>query len=127
MAGVTLTWLGGEHDFALRIGELRALQDRCEAGPEEIFNRLRAGTWRVNDITETLRLGLIGGGMSRVDAGKVVSEIIEDKAIANFKITAIAVMANSLLGVGDDPVGEPAGETSPPESGSSQSSTETAL
>lgn len=127
MAGVTLTWLGGEHDFALRIGELRALQDRCEAGPEEVFNRLRAGSWRVNDITETLRLGLIGGGMSRVDAGKVVSEIIEDKAIANFKITAIAIMANSLLGVGDDPVGEPVGEASPPENGSSQSSTETAL
>lgn len=125
MAKVELNWEGGEHIFALRIGELRALQDKCDAGPEEVFNRLRLGSWRVNDILEVIRLGLIGGGMSRAEAGPLVAQITEDRPILSFKITAIAILAASLLGVKDDPVGEPEG-VSQQDGGSSQSSTGTA-
>jgi len=47
-----IRWPGGEHRFELRLGELRALQKNCDAGPEEVFNRLRAGRWRVDDVIE---------------------------------------------------------------------------
>lgn len=122
-----VNWLGGEHDFALGIGELRKLQDGCDAGPEEVFNRLRRGNWRVNDLIETIRLGLIGSGaMTTAAAGPFVVTIFEQHPIAPLKLTAITILAAALLGVSDDPVGEDEGEaTSSPENGSSAGSTET--
>lgn len=121
---VTLNWVGGEHEFALRIGELRALQESCNAGPEEVFNRLRMGTWRVNDMIEPIRLGLVGGGMPAKEAKALVLPLIDQHALAQFKLTAIAIMSDALFAPKDDPVGEGMGETAPPENGGSPTSTE---
>ncbi len=52
----------------LGLGELLELQEKCDAGPAQIVARLEGGTWRVQDLRETLRLGLIGGGMTPTDA-----------------------------------------------------------
>jgi len=120
-------WPGGEHEFSLPIGQLRALQDATNSGPEEVFNRLRLGTWRVNDVIDTIRLGLVGSGaMTSAEAGPFVTNLFECHPKAQFKLTAITILAASLLGVEEDPVGEDQGETSPPENGVSQSSTEAA-
>ena len=122
-----LQWPGGEHDFALKLGQLRALQDACDAGPEEILNRLRLGRWRVNDLIETIRLGLIGGGMADSEARKLLMPLIEQQPLIEFKLTAIAILAAALLGVADDPVGEDQGEATPPENGASPASSEPGL
>lgn len=119
---VTLQWPGGEHEFYLGIGQLRKLQDSCNAGPEEVFTRLRLGTWRINDIIEPLRLGLIGGGMATDEAARTVTTIVEQYPKVQFKLTALAIMADALLGPKDDPVGEDQGEAAPPENGGSQGS-----
>lgn len=122
-----IQWPGGEHDFALPLGQLRALQTACDAGPEEVFNRLRTGRWRVADITETLRLGLIGAGMDSAAAQKLVAPLLDLHPLIDFKLTAITVLAAALLGVSGDPVGEPEGaESEPPENGASASSTDQA-
>lgn len=123
----TITWVGGEHEFCLRIGELRKLQDSCAAGPEEVFNRLRLGTWRVNDLIEPIRLGLIGAGaMETKEAGPFVATLFDQHPKAEFKLVAIAIIGAALVGVSDDPVGEPEGaETPPSENGGSADSTET--
>lgn len=124
---IRLNWTGGEHDFALRLGELRALQDACDAGPEEIFNRLRLGTWRVDDVIEPLRLGLIGSGaMPSAQAGPFVSKIADQNPPIALKMTAFAILQDALLGPEDDPVGEEQGEAPPRENGASAQSTETA-
>lgn len=121
-----LNWPGGEHDFALNIGQLRALQDSCNAGPEEVFNRLRLGNWRVNDLIEPIRLGLIGSGaMTTQEAGPAVLALMNQHAIIEFKLTAISILAAALLGVSGDPVGERPG-TAPPENGGSVGSMEAA-
>lgn len=124
----TINWAGGEHAFRLNLGELRALQTNCDAGPEEVFNRLRLGTWRVDDVIEPIRLGLIGSGaMSKEQAGRTVTTLMEQRPVAELKLTAIAALAQALLGVGDDPVGESEGaEAGAPENGDSPASTETA-
>lgn len=121
-------WPGGEHRFQLRLGELRALQKSCDAGPEEVFNRLRLGRWRVDDVIEPLRLGLIGAGeMSSAEAGPLVTKLLDQHPLAAFKLPALVVMQRALFGEEDDPVGEPEGATAPaPESGASPESTETA-
>lgn len=118
MAGVRvdLTWPGGEHTFALYLGELRQLQDACNAGPEEILNRLRAGNWKVDDLIEPLRLGLIGGGMPPQEAGPKVTNLIrQGSPLVEFKLVATAVVMAAIMGVEDDPL-ETAqtGESNPP-------------
>lgn len=124
MDALTLNWPGGEHEFALRLGELRKLQDNCQAGPEEVLNRIRLGQWRVDDIYETIRLGLIGGGMPNSDAGPLVKLMFDQNPIVDFKLTAMAIMMHALFGPPDDTPEKPEGATASPESGSSAPSTE---
>lgn len=124
MDGLTLNWPGGEHTFALRLGELRKLQDSCQAGPEEVLTRLRKGTWRVDDIVEPLRLGLIGGGMSTSEAGPLVTKVIQQNALVEFRVAALSIMAHALYGPPDDMPEKPEGATEQPENGNSQPSTE---
>ena len=112
MRPVELVWSGGEHPFLLRIGELRALQSKCEAGPAWIMTRLLSGQWMVDDVVETIRLGLIGGGMEEKEARKVVNECVGDGAYQRNVVTAAAILRISIMGEADDPVGETeAGET----------------
>ena len=112
---VELNWPGGEHAFRLRLGELQALQEKCDAGPELILQRVRLGVWQVNDLFETLRLGLIGGGVDRDSARKLVIDAFERTPLMEFKTPAIEVLAAALIGVPDDPAGEPspAGDPTP--------------
>ena len=127
MQALTLNWPGGEHRFALRLGELRALQDSCQSGPEEVFNRLDAGQWRVNDILEPVRLGLIGGGMAREEAGPLVTALADQHALFGFKMLALEVLFRALAGPEDDQPEKSAGVTTPaPENGASLASTGTA-
>lgn len=123
---VTLNWVGGEHEFALKLGQLRKLQESCNAGPEEVLNRLRFGTWKVDDVIEPIRLGLIGGGMTNAEAGPKVTTLVEQHPLAQFKMTALAIMSDALFAPKDDPLGEGEGETAPPENGGSPTSTEAA-
>ncbi|OWJ78422.1 gene transfer agent family protein [Haematobacter genomosp. 1] len=120
---ITLTWPGGEHEFALPIGHLRAVQDACDAGPMEILTALRTGRWRVDMPLSVLRFGLMGGGMEREQAKSLVSRLSEAEPIGSFVMPAMLVIAAAVMGVADDPVGEQTGATSPQESGSSAPST----
>lgn len=125
MEAIKLTWPGGEHEFALRIVELRALQKNTDAGPEEIFNRLRLGTWKSDDLTQTVRWGLIGAGMDKGQATDLVMSLIDLHPLMQFKLTALAILAHSLLGDMDgneEPGKSDAGES--PASGTSETSTE---
>lgn len=104
--GVELTWAGGESEFLLTIDLLRALQERCDAGPAFVLKRLSTGQWTVDDVIQPIRLGLEGGGMDKADARKLVKKHVEDEPLAASVLTAHAVLAAALYGVEDDPVGE---------------------
>lgn len=106
MRGTDLTWAGGEHTFLLDIDRLRALQDKCDAGPAFILHRLSTQRWHVDDIVSTIRLGLEGGGLSKEEAAKLVRKHIEDAPLAEFVMTAQAVLMAALYGAEDDPTGE---------------------
>lgn len=113
----TLVWEGGEHPFFLRIGELRALQKRCEAGPLAIYMRLVSSSWLVDDVIETVRLGLIGGGMDDRAARDMVDHHIHDKrgALVAHVPLACLILHHSVVDGGDkdDPVGKPDPATTP--------------
>lgn len=118
--------MGGEHVFALRLGELRALQDARGAGPEEILSRIRGGTWRIDDLIEVLRLGLIGGEMDEIEAQRLVISLFDLHPPLTLKLTAFDVLLEALSGPEDDKPGKATGaEETAPENGAGAQSTET--
>lgn len=95
---------GGKHVFRLPIAQLEELQEKCDAGPQQILRRLYDGAWRTYDVRETLRLGLIGGGMASLDAAKMVERYAGDGNLLENVIIAQAVLAAALAGVPDEPL-----------------------
>ena len=147
---VRLFWGAEEHAFDLGIGEWRRIQDRCDAGPGEIYRRLIGvasglekgmtlsqaaalgfmGDWRVDDMREVLLQGLIGGGLPEIDAAKLVRRHVDDER--NFRANlalAFAIVKHGLRDFEDAPPGESTGEgaspTSPEASSGSDGSTTT--
>lgn len=110
MKGVELTWAGGEHEFRLTIDLLRALQNKCDAGPHHILERLSSRRWMVEDIIDTIRLGLEGGGLDKDEARRLVRIYVEDRPLTESVLTAQAVLVGALFGQEEDASGEePAG------------------
>lgn len=107
MRPIDLTWRGGEHAFLLNIDLLRALQQRCDAGPAWVLNRLRTGQWMVDDVIQPIRLGLEGGGTPKDVARRLVEEHVEGHPLAMSVITAQLILMSALFDPDeDDPVGE---------------------
>ena len=92
--------------FRLAWGQLSSLQEACDAGPYVILDRIMNGTWRMNDIRETIRYGLIGGGMTPSDALKLVREYVEDRPPVENLMIAQAVLSAGLVGAPEEAVGE---------------------
>lgn len=101
---ITLTWADGDYVFKLGWSELAKLQEAADAGPYVILNRLVDGSWRVADISATIRLGLIGGGMSPTDALKKVREYVEDRPPIESLMIAQAVLSAAIVGAPDEDV-----------------------
>ena len=102
MKGVSLVWPGGEHSFLLNIDHLKALQQKCDAGPGFILGRLQTGSWHVEDVLETIRLGLIGGGMGTAAARELVDRAVIGEPLAKFVITATLVLASAIVGADEE-------------------------
>jgi len=124
-----IVWIGGEHCFRLGLGELRALQRVCDAGPERLYRRLLSGDYMVDDLIEPIRLGLIGSGeMTASEAGPFVTGLVEKHPKMLFKVVAAEIMARSLVPMeGQDDEGKPeAASPTTTDDGTSPRSTETA-
>jgi hypothetical protein len=110
---IEIDWGGDLRTFRLDIDRLIALQDACGAGPYEILTRLSSGRWLVQDIKETLRLGLMGGGVEGKKARDLADQAVQPGSILQHVQTAQAVLMASLVGDPNEPVGKnpPAEET----------------
>jgi len=133
-AKITLDWADGSHDFRLAWKQLIELQEKCDAGPNVVLQRLFDGTWRMQDISETIRVGLIGGGMKPSDALKLVRTYVEDRPPMENVLFAQAVLGAGLMGARDETLGkaeapdqENGSTTSPMGSSDSEPSTEPVL
>lgn len=113
-AEIELAFGGEDRMFRLPLGRLRALQEKTDCGPMELIQRFVAGTWRVDDVRETLLQGLIGGGMDQASATKLVQAFFDGEPIQPFVVTAQGVVMAAVLGVEDEDLGEPKGEETPP-------------
>ena len=102
-ASIDLDWADGPHTFRLAWGELRQLQEKCDAGPFVILSRLRGGTWRVDDISETIRLGLIGGGARPGDALALVRDYVESRPPLENLMLATGILSAAVIPPADEP------------------------
>lgn len=121
-----INWAGGEHVFAYRIGELRALQQSTGRGPEEIVMRLANRTWHVDEAIEAVRLGLIGGGMARDEAKRLVDLVAETRPLVEFRLTAFEALSRALYPQEADQPEKPKAAETLPVDGTSPPSTEAA-
>lgn len=132
-AALNVLFGDGMHHFRLDIARLEELQDKTGVGPEMIFKRLLDGDWRVSDVRETIRCGLIGGGMKPIDAFKLVDRYAVEGWLQDAKEVALNVILAALVGTEDEEVreGNGPGETadlmpiSPTKRSTSPASTET--
>jgi len=92
----------GTYDFQLRIGELRELKDKTGAGPMELYQRIVNQKWHVDDCREILRLGLIGAGMTPLNALDFVRRYVEQRPLFESVSPAMTVLIAAIFGPEDD-------------------------
>lgn len=119
-----IEWADGEYLFALKADQIEELQHVCgNVGFGVIYQRVMLGAWFQSDITNIIRLGLIGGGKGAVEANRLVKMYAKPPYIAgpnNPESLARAILQLTMHGMedldqsGEDKPGEsPAGTTSP--------------
>lgn len=94
----------GYYDLRLGINELILLQEKLAVGPYVAAQRLLAGDWLVTDIIETIRLALIGGGMSHKEAFTLTESYIKPGHLMEYATLAGQILMAALAGVEDEPV-----------------------
>lgn len=122
---VELDWADGTYTFRLGLKEIEELEEKRDLSVFTLAGRLSPNVRaaRLSDISETLRLGLIGGGMKPVDALAKVRRYVDERPLDESRDTAYGVVLAGLarvhpgdLGVEDEgeaPAAEQNGSTSP--------------
>lgn len=110
---ITLAWPDQERVYHLDIPRLRELQDKRSSGPAEIARRILDQTFRVEDVSETLRLGLIGGGLPASQALVLVNRYLDQTPLLESAAAALTVLGAALRGVETAPEGKPTPTKSP--------------
>ncbi|MGB3445739.1 MAG: gene transfer agent family protein [Xanthobacteraceae bacterium] len=105
-ASVTLPWADGDYTFRLAWGELIKLQEACDAGPGMVLQRLMTNDCRVQDISNTIRLGLVGGGMEPTKALQMVRDYVESRPPLENRALAYGILAVAWHGPPDEQPGK---------------------
>lgn len=105
-ASITLEWGGDERTFRLPWGQLIELQENLDAGPSYIMEQLWTGNWKVQYISQIIRLGLIGGGMDPSSAQKLVKNYVESRPPLENLSFAQGILAIALQGAPEEDLGE---------------------
>ena len=124
---VELDWADGTYPFWLGMGEIRELEDKANAGIFQIAESLNPAisSARALVIVETIRIGLIGGGMAATEALKLTRRYGVELPMPENLLVAFAVVSSALSRVNgtvlpkESPSGEagaakPGKSTSPP-------------
>lgn len=101
---ITTKWADGTYTFRLTVAGILELEEKCDAPFAVIFDRLSAGKFKLRDVTETIRIGLIGGGMPAAKALPLVERyglpLVENAPIARLIVGAV------MFGFEASPLGE---------------------
>lgn len=113
-AAVMVEWADGTYRFRLAFAQLVDMQQQRDCGPWVLHERLRVGTWSVEDVVETLRYGLLGAGDL---PAKQVAALIKTYVLDRPDWIVNAMVAQQVLGaalVGIPEAAPPKKETAAP-------------
>jgi len=82
----------GEKTFALTDTMIRELEHKAGVGIGLFYQRVVAAQFFVTDLVETIRLGLIGAGMSPADAQRLVDTYATDRPLAETVPLALDIL-----------------------------------
>ncbi len=105
-ASVGLDWADGHYTFRLSWGQLIELQEKLDAGPSYILDKLWKNEWKVQYISEIIRLGLIGGGETPTKALSLTKNYVQDRPPLENLSLSQAILAIALTGAPDEEPGE---------------------
>lgn len=88
------------YEFRLGVEQIRELERKTEAGVYQVFRRIVGGSWFADDVRETIRLGLIGGGTEAVKALRLVRTYVDGKPLADAAPLATRILQSALFGEG---------------------------
>lgn len=106
-AEVEIDWADGTYLFRLTVPCAIELEQKCDAPFTVIHSRLAANAYKVADVRETVRLGLIGGGLSPPKALDLVKKYIDERPITESWLVARAILGGLLFGFEAEPLGNP--------------------
>ena len=88
----------GDHLFRLKLKQIAELQEKCKAGIGTIYRRVLTGEYFIEDCVETVRLGLIGGGMDSTKARVLMERYFDDIPVESKWMHAQAILASCIVG-----------------------------
>lgn len=95
---VVLHFADGDYRFRLPLKRIAELQEKCGAGLGAIYSRVMIGEYYIADLTETIRLGLIGGGLDELKALRLCERYCEDWPKERLWQTAAAILGACVRG-----------------------------
>lgn len=105
-AAETIIWAGGEHRFRLGIGELRAIEQACDAGVSVVLLRLLGSQWKLDDVLAPIRLGLLGGGMPDTEVRATMERVTSINSPFELAVNAAEILKRFIMWETDDAPGE---------------------
>lgn len=108
---IDIDWGDGTHTFRLGLDQIEELEEKRDLSLFSLARRLSPETRdaRLSDIRETLRIGLIGGETSPLDALALVRRYVDERPLDESRDVAFAVALAGLARVRGDEV-DPSGE-----------------
>lgn len=104
MTPLTRPFADGHYAFDInKIALLQELQQKTGRGPMALFQRLASGQWHIEELTEVIRLGLIGGGTKPADAAVLVDRYVLGHPLVRSVKIAVDILEQLLL----EPEGRP--------------------
>ena len=99
---VRLFFGDGEYDFKLTISAISALQVKCQSGIGQIYTRVISGQFYSQDLLETVRHGLIGGGMAPKPAHDLIESYSDVVPLEDWQDIATSILAAATHGYKPD-------------------------
>lgn len=99
---IELEFADGFYPFKFNLKCLSELQIKCDAGIGLIYERVCSGHFKIEDLVETVRLGLIGGGLDGPKARRLIEVYApggsDQHALEWWHRHAVAILAATIHG-----------------------------
>lgn len=120
---IELSWNGGDHVFRLGLAEIEELESETDMSVFLLHAAMQADVpfARLKHYSATIRLGLVGGGMSPLDARALTRRHVDQRPLLESVVIGREILAAGLARVHSPTPEEGLGEPEAPMSSASTS------